>query len=154
MAVASTEFEKQKAFIVKLAYWLIVFAIVFFVLNYAMPVFTPFIIGAVVSLILLPLTEWVTAKTGLKRKIVAVVLVALFYLIMGGLFFLLGSLLVTFIGDMMLALPEYYSNVLEPAILNFFYVLNQFVVDFAPVLDLSLVGFAENAATALTNMVL
>lgn len=110
------DIQKQKIFIIKFTYYLILSAIIFFVIKYGIPMLMPFIIGFLISLVLKPSINFIINMMKIKRKAASVVILLIFY----GVFFLLislfGAKIFIFIKENFNDLPEIYSNKIEPTL--------------------------------------
>lgn len=141
--------QKQKTFIIKFTYFLILCGIIFIVLKYGIPLLMPFIIGFFISLILKPEINFIVAKTKLKRSVVSVIILIIFY----GVFFILitlfGAKIFSFIRGNFSNLPEVYSNTIEPS-------LNKVVLwiqGIMPQMDTSLVSGFENINDSILSFI-
>lgn len=109
------DIQKQKTFIIKFAYFFIIGGIIFILLKYGLPLLMPFVIGFFISLILKPIINFIVSTTKLKRSVVSVIILIIFY----GVFFILislfGAKIFIFVKENFNNLPEIYSNAIEPA---------------------------------------
>ena len=78
--------EKKREFIINVIYFLIIGAIIYITIKYALWWFLPFVIGFGIAFMLKPLINMMTKKFKVNRKIVAGVTVLGFYATVGALF--------------------------------------------------------------------
>lgn len=108
--------EKMRAFIIKVVFYCMIAGIVFLSIKYAFPVLKPFFIGFFFAFLLKPLVNWVTQKSGIKRRVVAILTLIVFYLILATAFTILGTRIVILVKDLFYGLPPFYKSVIEPAL--------------------------------------
>ncbi|MEL7622742.1 MAG: sporulation integral membrane protein YtvI [Clostridiales bacterium] len=147
------DIERQKRFIVQFIYWLLAAGIVYVLLKYAVPLLMPFVIGSLVAIILRPLTEWLARVTRINRKVMAILILLLFYATMGILLFLSGAKIVTLVRGFIVTIPNYYIFNIEPALQKLFYDLTLLLNNLDPSLQATIQGLAGNVISSLANMV-
>ncbi|MEG1069184.1 MAG: sporulation integral membrane protein YtvI [Ruthenibacterium sp.] len=108
--------EKMRAFIIKVVFYCMIAGIVFLSVKYALPILKPFIIGFFFAFLLKPLVNWITKKSGIKRRVVAVLTLIVFYLVLVAAFTILGTRIVVLVKDLFDGLPEFYKSVMEPTL--------------------------------------
>ena len=145
--------EKQKAFIIRFAYWLIVAGIAYCFLKYLMPAITPFLIGSLVAVSLRPLAKWVAGVTKVKQKWMAVIILVLFYSIVGTLLAISGIRLVSAIGHFFSVIPDYYRSSIEPALGQSFSTLVTLFQEIDPSLQATIQSLTGNVISSLANLV-
>ena len=112
--------ERQKNFIIRVLFWAIILAFVYFGLKYAMPFFSPFVIAFIVAFLLNRPILWFGKKLKCRRTIPAILLTALFFLAAGLLLCFLGVRLFSFIKNLILTLPSLYESMLLPTLTKMF----------------------------------
>ncbi len=147
------DIERQKSFIVQFIYWLMAAGIVYVLLKYGVPLLMPFVIGSLVAIILRPLTEWLARATRLNRKLMAILILLLFYATMGILLFLSAAKIVTLIRGFIVTIPNYYIVNIEPALQKLFFDLTLLLNNLDPSLQTTIQSLAGNAISSLANMV-
>lgn len=108
------DIQKQKNFIIRLTYILVIIGLIFAVLKYVIPVFIPFIIGFFISLLLKPAINYITEKGNIKRNKVSIIVLIIFYSIFFILIGLFGVKIFTSIKEIFNNLPGFYINTVEP----------------------------------------
>lgn len=87
--------RRQKEFLIQIAYWTVWSAAIIVALKYIGNVVLPFVLAFLVAWGLSFFVDFVTAKLHIRRGLAAVIAVVLFYGILAGLLYLLGSHVVT-----------------------------------------------------------
>lgn len=111
--------KRQREFLVKFAYWAVWGCAVIFLIKLVGPVLLPFIAAFFVAWLLASPVEFVTERMHLKRNPAAIVLVLLFYGLLGGLLYFLGSRILGLIQGMAGELTEFLSDVVFPLVKSF-----------------------------------
>lgn len=128
--------NKQKVFLIKFLYFVVILGIMFFTFKYALPVLFPFLLAFFISIILKHPTDFISKYLKLNRKLVGVALLLLLY---GSIFFVLiffGTKLFKYIGEIFQRLPEIYSTNIEPALNIIIYKIQDIIPEISSVLDL------------------
>ena len=112
--------EKRRAFIINFTYFLILAVIALFVLKYAMPLLSPFVVAAIIAFLLRRPIRFVCRKTGLRDKPVALITVALFFCTIGVLMALIAIKLFSSLAQFVGTLPTLYANHLAQPLAAFF----------------------------------
>ncbi len=124
--------EKQKKFLIRFAYWLIILALVFLLIKYAMPALAPFVAAFVIAYCLNRPIEFLQKKCKGRRAPAAILLTALFFLVAGALITLLGVRIATLAKNVVLALPGFYESTLLPVLSQLFINLENAIAALEP----------------------
>ena len=108
--------DKQKAFIIRVIYIAMILGIVYLSIKYFLPLLMPFVIGIFIAFAFRYLIDLIQDKLEIKRYIVAIVVLIVFYCIVGLLLSLIGFKVFTYIEDLFYSLPALYDKTIEPAI--------------------------------------
>lgn len=111
--------RRQKSFLVKVAYWAVWGTAGILLVKFVGPVLLPFIAAFLVAWILAFPVEYVAERTHIKRNVVAVAAVVLFYALVGVLLYLLCNRLVCMVQDMFGEITIFLSDVIFPMVQNF-----------------------------------
>lgn len=106
--------EKQKIFLIRTAFILVIAILVYFGVKYVIPLLMPFIFGFVVAFLLKPLIDNITDKTHLNRNLISVIVLITIISIIAALAVTFGLNLFSFLEDIFSKLPDFYSNQLQP----------------------------------------
>lgn len=139
--------EKKRDFIINVIYILIVGAILYITLKYALGWFLPFVVGFGIAFILKPLINLLTKKLKIKRRAVAGLTVLVFYATVGALFTLLLFKLGLVMKDLFIKLPSIYVNTIEPLI----YELSAKAEDILVNLDPALLEAIKQTLTSIAD---
>ncbi len=108
--------EKKRKFIINVAYWALIFAIVYFVMKKAVIVCMPFVISFILAACLQPLIRIISRKFKIKQKPASLIVVTLFFCTVGLLVTLLVIRLVITGTDLASELPHFYSEMILPTV--------------------------------------
>lgn len=124
--------QRQKDFLVNIAFWGVWFLIAFLFLKAVGSILLPFVIAFIVAWLLAKPVNWVTERIRLRRSIVSVVAVLLFYALFGALVYFVGSRLMHLIYDIFYELSDFFSDAVIPALHRFFSWLENLLRVFSP----------------------
>lgn len=112
------DIEKRKRFIVNFIYCFIIGAIVVVVLKYGLSYIAPFLMAFVFAFILKKPINFLNRKCRVNKTLAAILLVILFYAVIGVLFTLLGVRLFTSIQQLFFYIPQIYARDIEPSLMD------------------------------------
>ena len=108
------ETEKRKKWIVNFLYFAIILGIVIWLCRFALPAMLPFVIAFVVALLLKPVIRFLREKCHVHKSVAGVVIVLLFYALIGFLLAVLGIKLFSACKAFFLTLPSVYVHNVQP----------------------------------------
>ena len=108
--------EKQKAFIIHVAFISLLLAFVYIGIKYLLPLLMPFVIGMIIAVAFRRLIDLIEKKTHIKRSFVSIFILILFYGILGFVISMLGFKAFNFLKDFITGLPDFYKQTLFPAL--------------------------------------
>lgn len=108
--------EKKRAFIINIAYYAIISAITIFAVKYSLEWMMPFIIGYIVASMLKPFIKKMEKKIRINKKLLAALVVLVFYATIGVLIGFVSVKLFVSIRDIFTKLPDIYKTSIEPSI--------------------------------------
>lgn len=150
------DYEKQKRFIVNLLYSGLIILLVTITIRYGLGLVSPFLAAFLIAYFLKTPANWIAEKTNLSYKLIAMLLVLVFYSTVGILISLLGIKLVTVTVNMVMALPSIYTTKIEPALNYIFKGIEQTVSRMDPALVESINGlftqFVQSIGELITNL--
>ena len=132
--------EKKRSFIINILYFGLMVLILFVLLKYALPLLMPFVIGFVIAYLLKRPIRFASTKLKVNRKLVAIIMVLVFYCTIGLLLVLLSIKAFTAAGDFLQQLPSFYTWRVEPVLMNIFDGIEKSVLS----MDASLVASLED----------
>lgn len=106
--------RQQKSFIIRFCYWAIIALIIYLLVKYCLPVWVPFVIGAVIAAVLNRPVNFISRKTKIKRPYVCVVVILLFFAALAMLFALLGAQVVQAVSSFAASLPSLLTDTVQP----------------------------------------
>lgn len=124
--------EKRRSFIINFLYFAIILGIIIVLARYALGVLMPFFIAFLVSLLLKPAVAFFHDKVKLPRGVMGIVLVVLFYALVGLLLIIIVVQLFSAAKSFFLTLPGLYTNTIMPWLHSAFAALQQFAAQLNP----------------------
>ena len=139
--------NKQKIFIIKFLYFILILGIIFSIFKYALPVLFPFLVAFTISIILRHPVDFISKHLKINRKFVGVLLLLLLYGSISFVFIFFGTKLFRYIGELFQKLPEIYTTNIEPALNIIIYKIQDIIPELNVVLDL------ENISKYIMNII-
>lgn len=141
--------QKQKDFLVTIAYWAVIAAAVYLGCAYLLPITVPIIIGILIA----SFVVWISRKIRCTHPLLRITLAIVIYGVIGTLIGLVAAKAVSTVSDAVQILPTAY----EEKILPFANLCYEWLLDWVRMLDPSLVSTLEtllnNLLSALTGLV-
>lgn len=110
---------KYKSFLLKFGYWAAIIVIVLVFFKYLLNPLAPFLIALAVAMPIQPLARRIAQKTRISRKFTALLLMVLCYLLLIAIIVLIIVGISSALIDWASMLPDYFTNTMQPAILDF-----------------------------------
>jgi predicted PurR-regulated permease PerM len=145
--------EKRRQFIINFLYFAIILGIVILIARYALGVLMPFLIAFLVSLLLKPAVAILHSKLKLPRGLVGIVLVVVFYTLVGLLLTVIGVQLFSAAKSFFLTLPSLYANTIMPWMNRAFDSLQEFAARLDPDATAAYNVVSANVTTSLGDAV-
>lgn len=111
--------KRQQEFLIKAAYWAVWGSIGILLVKFVGPALLPFILAFLIAWLLHVPVKYVCERVHIKRSLVAVVAVALFYAIVAVLLYLLGSRIVELIQGIFSDITAFLSETIFPMVQSF-----------------------------------
>ena len=146
--------ERRKQFIVNFLYFAIILGVIVLLTRYALGALMPFVIALLVSLLLKPAVALFHEKLKVPRGIGGIVLVVLFYALIGFLLAIIGVQLFSAAKSFFLLLPSLYIDVIAPWFSNLFASLQTFVGKLDPDTAAAYNAVVSNVTTSLGDTVI
>ena len=143
------DIQKKRDFLTNFAYWAIVAAGGYLVLEYLLPISVPFIFGAVVAWLVVGISR----KLHCTHKLLRIALALLIYGVVGLLVTLLVSKGVSLISALIKWLPRVYENKLLPFVTLVYEWSVESIRLLDPALSSTLSTLLESALSALKNLI-
>lgn len=124
--------EKQKNFLIRFAFVAVVLFLAFIALKFTLGVFLPFLAAFLIAALLDRPIRYLCRKFPLKRSLVAIPIIILFFGAAGLLFTVLGIRVLALITSFFAGLPDFYNATLEPAMLQLFQQLERQIAALDP----------------------
>ena len=108
--------EHRKRFLVDLAYFSAIAALIFLGLKYMLHLVMPFVLALLIASALRPLIRWMTRKCRMLHGFAAVFVCLLFFLPLAAVIFLAAERAAGLISELLAEAPIFYVTTLEPAL--------------------------------------
>ncbi len=138
--------EKMRAFLIKFAYVTVWTVLIYAALKYALPFVLPFVLAFIIAFILKPIINKIAKKTNASRKLVAIIILTVMYLLLVGLLTLLGVNIIVYLGNWFSTLPRFYRSDVEPVFTDLWEKFNIYLAN----LDPAVVDFFSTASESIS----
>lgn len=152
--------EKQKAFIIHCIFGFILLAIVYAGIKYVFPLLMPFVIGVIIALSFRGVIDLLVKKTKINRTIISILILIIFYFLLGLVISLIGVKFFRFISSLFNSLPILYKETLQPALQiaadnlsDRFPSTKVYLDDFMNNIGQSIFTYISNISTKVVSMV-
>lgn len=152
--------EKQKAFIVHCVFVFILLILVYIGIKYVFPLLMPFIIGIIIAVVFRKMIDRIEERTHIKRALVSVMVLLVFYSLIGLLISLIGVKVFNFISTLFDSLPSLYKGTflvalqtVNDSILDKFPSVKPYLDDFMNNINQSTFTYISNTSTKVVGMV-
>lgn len=155
--------DNKKQFIINVVYFSLILIIGYLIAKYVIGVMFPFVLGFVIAMALKPLIRWTHKKLNLNNTVVSLIILLLFYSLIGGGLFLLIVKLFTLLKGLFEDIPKMFQSDIQPLINQFtawatdlFYKINPDIIDFIQQFDENILeqlgGIVSNFSTGAVNI--
>ena len=110
--------EKQKTFLIKFAFIMVIGFLLYAGLKYLLPLLAPFVFGLIVAYMLRPLIDLLTNKTKLPRSLISIFCLIIIIAIILTFLITIGSKLVSFSSSFLGNMDNFYNDTLSPIIVK------------------------------------
>ncbi|NLL00902.1 MAG: sporulation integral membrane protein YtvI [Clostridiales bacterium] len=148
--------EKQKAFVLHVIYIVFILGLGYIIIKYILPLLMPFIIGLIIAMLFRKLIDYIEKKFRIKRTIVSIVMLIVFYGILVFILSVIGAKVFTFLKDVFGQLPDLYRYTIEPALdkitnnlIEQFPDIRPYVEEFVLNISDTIFSFVKNASTTV-----
>ncbi len=112
--------KNRKNFLVNIAFWAVILALVYVIFKYFIHLIMPFFLALIFAAIMRPVVRLLTNKLHVPKGLAGILVTVLFFAIIGTLLALLTLRIISGIGDVFALLPDLYRDTLEPGLVNLF----------------------------------
>lgn len=134
-------------------YWAVMLAIVYLIFKYFLPLVMPFFLAFLVSSLLKPAVRAVGAKVPIKRNVIALIFVLLFYIIITCLLVFLSARIIAGLSGLMQELPNMYSSTVQPGLKAMFERIEELSKNLSPDVTALLDTASEALLSSADNMI-
>lgn len=126
------DMEKRRRFIINFLYFAIILGVVFLFVKFLLPLLAPFVLGLLIAYALQRPTKFLARKTKVPRKLMAVLLVLVFYGTVGVLLALASVKAFSGVTQLIGELPSLVRLYVQPVVTQLFQELEQTVTEDGP----------------------
>ena len=108
------DITKKKEFIINILYYGIILAAIFVAFKYLLPILVPFIIAFIIAWLTRKPTTMLHRRTNINENLLGMIVLILFYLVIGTLIVLAALGLISFANDFFRGLPAFIQNDIRP----------------------------------------
>ena len=112
--------QKQKEFLISIAFWSVWILIAFLFLKAAGSILLPFVLAFAVAWLLASPVDFVAKQTRIRRNFISVILVIGFYVLLGIVVYLIGSRLMYLLYDTIAEISAFFVETVIPILQRFF----------------------------------
>lgn len=139
--------ERKREFIIDVAFYSIIMILVFVFFKYFLKTLFPFVLGFIIAFSLKPLIRRIVKKTKINNKIASLVILLLFYALIGFAMFLIVVQVVSILSNLFEQFPIIFANEIQPLINSFTNWLGEVVYRIDP----EVVIFIEQLETSFLD---
>ena len=143
------DIQKQKNFIIKFTYVVLITSIVYIVLKFLLPLLMPFVISFIIASILRPIIRLITNNTNLNRTLISIVILLVFYGLCIFLLVSFGVKIFASVSDVFFRLPEIYKSSIQPTLNTLFSKIDAST----PNVNLALILGWDNISQSMMSLV-
>lgn len=140
--------EKQRQFIIQFVYWAIIALCILLLLKYAGPVLVPFFIAFLIAWVLHRPIDYVHEKTHIKRTVISILFVLIFYCMIGLLIGICGAEIFSAVKELLLEVPVFFTTNMVPFIQEIFAWLEKLFSSFDP----AILSLLNESASSILDM--
>lgn len=141
--------EKQKAFIIYVIFIVFILLLGYIGIKHVLPLLMPFVIGIIIAVIFRRPIDMIQKKLKIPRTLVSIIILLLFYGILGLVISLIGFKVFDFLEELFSSAPTFYKDTILPAVNDFVDNLSTKYPDIKGYLD----DFMTNIGTSLVDYV-
>lgn len=139
--------EKQKAFIIHVAFIVLILLLGYIAIKYVLPLLMPFVIGIIIAVIFKNPIDLISNKLKFNRTAVSIIILLIFFGLIGFILSLIGFKLFAFLENLFGNAPTVYKDMILPAIQK---AINN-LTDKYPMVKTYLDNFTSNMDTSISN---
>ena len=145
------ETEKKRKFIIDFVYLLIILGVCYFGFTKLYPIVSPLLVAWIIVAILHRLIGHLSIKLKVNRKIIAVIILVLTYVVAILILFFIGTKLFGAIKDIFVNFPIIYTQDIEPYLVNIFNNIQKDLADLDPGLVATVGEFSSSLLSTLAG---
>ena len=147
------DINRKKEFIVNILFYGIILGALFVAFRYLLPILVPFIIAFLIAWAMQKPCKILYKRFKINKKVSGLVLLIIFYLVIGGLIVLASLGLISFISDVIRDLPSIFENEIRPFLDNLGLSITTLVHQLPPEIETGLLTILQSLDRALDSLI-
>lgn len=143
----------RKNFIINFIYYGIIIGVSYVVLRFSAKYLTPFIFGFLIAFILNPIIRKIQQGLHTKNKLIAILVILLFYAILGFALTFLGIKLSAAIAGIFRNLPAFYANSIQPGMEHLIDQITTSLEHIDPAIEATILPIIAQSGDKLSGLV-
>lgn len=147
--------QHKKTVLINIAFFAVILGIAILICRRGLSILMPFLIAWIVTIIIRPVINLLIKKCHFSKGLAAAIVAVIFYAILGFLLTVIGMRLIGLGRSVIVELPNYYNEQVEPFLIKVTEALLNFADDLSPeasdIVRAFLTGFSANFESILTN---
>ncbi len=143
--------DKQKSFVIHVIYIAFILGLGFISIKFILPLLMPFVIGLIIALMFRKIIDFLEKKTRIKRHIVSIIILIVFYGLLVMVISLIGVKIFAFLKDLFSQLPNLYLNTIEPALEESAYKLMDQFPSIQPYVEKFILNISDTILSFITK---
>ena len=145
--------EKKRGFIISFVYTILILGLAYVFIKYVLPLLGPFAIAVVLAYFLRRPIQLVHRKLGLKYRLCAALVTALFFVLLGVIISVAGMEIISTAETLVYKIPSLYTSQIQPTLMEFFSRIETAARDADASLYRLLLNLEEKAMSSVESMV-
>ncbi len=145
--------NKKKDFIVNILFYGIILGAFFIAFRYLLPILVPFIIAFLIAWAMQKPCKFLYKRFKINKKLSGLILLIVFYLVIGGLIVLISLGLISFVSEIIRDLPAIFENEIRPFLDNLGMDITSIVHQLPPEIEAGLLTIMHSLDSALDNLI-
>ncbi len=147
------DYNKKKNFIIDTVYTTIILVLTYVFFKYGVGLISPFVFAFLISSSIIKPSRLISKRFKLPQKLVSIVMVLIFYGIIGFLFSLVGIKIYTAVSKFVSNLPSLYGTTIEPFLNSIFSFMGEGIYSLDPSLVMRLDSFSSELISSLGEFI-
>ena len=145
------QYENKKRFLVNFGYWTVILGLSFLAFKYVLPIVMPLMVAFLFAALLNKPISKINQKWKVKRSVIAIPIITLFFILIGFFITLIGFRLYAAGRQIWIQIPDFYYNTIQPATVEFVEAVEGWFLNWNPNLESTIDGTTQTVIEAITS---